>query len=55
MGGVWNTAGVGGAIPLSAKTSVFGELSLIMRGMLPAKSWIGVTPVVGVLGVTTNF
>jgi hypothetical protein len=53
-GGVWNTAGVGGALPLTANTSVFAEGSLVMRGVVPAPDWIGGSPVVAFAGVTTR-
>jgi hypothetical protein len=53
-GGIWNTAGVGGALPLSSGTSVFAEGSLIMRGVVPANDWIGGMPVVAFAGVTTR-
>ena len=54
MGGVWETAGLGGALPISSRTSVFAEASLIMNGVVPARDWIGGLPVVGFAGVTTT-
>jgi hypothetical protein len=54
MGGVWDTATVGGSLPLSARTQLFGEGSLIMSGLVPARSWIGGAPVVAIVGVTTG-
>jgi hypothetical protein len=53
-GGVWNTAGVGGALPVTASTSVFAEGSLVMRGVVPAADWIGGTPLIAFAGVTTR-
>jgi hypothetical protein len=53
-GGVWNTVGVGGALPVSKSTSVFAEGSLIMSGVVPAENWIGGTPVVAFAGITTT-
>jgi hypothetical protein len=53
MGGVWETAGVGGALPVSSRTSVFAEASLIMNGVAPARDWIGGFPAVGFAGVAT--
>jgi hypothetical protein len=54
MGGVWNTAGVGGAVPFSARTSLFVEASLILNGIAPASDWIGGSPVVAMAGVATK-
>jgi hypothetical protein len=54
MGGVWDTVSAGGAVPLSARTSLFAEASLVMRGVVPAADWIGVSPVVGFVGVSTE-
>jgi hypothetical protein len=51
MGGVWDTARIGGAVPLSGGASLFGEASLVMSGVVPARQWIGVVPVVAVIGV----
>jgi hypothetical protein len=53
-GGVWDTATVGGSLPLSTRTQLFGEGSLIMSGLVPARSWIGGAPVVAIVGVTTG-
>jgi hypothetical protein len=53
-GGVWETATVGGSVPLSARTQFFGEGSLILRGVMPATDWIGGAPVVAVAGITTS-
>jgi hypothetical protein len=52
-GGVWETATIGGTVPLSARTQFFGEGSLIMRGVTPARDWIGGAPVVAIAGITT--
>jgi hypothetical protein len=54
MGGVWETLSAGGAIPISARTELFGELSLVTRGVVPATDWIGVSPVIGFAGVSTR-
>jgi len=54
MGGVWNTAGIGGAIPLSGRATLFGEASLVMRGVEPARDWIGGAPVVAIVGLATT-
>jgi len=54
MGGVWNTASLGGAVPISANTSLFGESSLIMRGVVPASDWIGGAPIVALVGIATS-
>jgi hypothetical protein len=54
MGGVWNTATAGGAVPLSAHTSLFGEASLVMQGFTPARDWIGGAPVVAIVGIATS-
>jgi hypothetical protein len=54
MGGLWDTATVGGALPLSGRTQLFGEGSLILSGLVPARGWIGGAPVVAVAGVTTT-
>jgi hypothetical protein len=54
MGGLWDTATVGGSLPLSARTQLFGEGSLIMSGLVPARGWIGGAPVVAIAGVTTS-
>jgi hypothetical protein len=53
MGGVWDTASVGGMIPLSSRTTVFGQGSLVMDGVVPATDWLGGTPVIALVGVTT--
>jgi hypothetical protein len=54
MGGVWNTVRVGGAIPVGGATRLFGEASLVMTGLVPARQWIGVVPVVAVVGVAVG-
>jgi hypothetical protein len=54
MGGLWESARVGGATELSASTSLFGEASLVMDGGLPARRWIGILPVVAVVGVQAS-
>jgi hypothetical protein len=51
MGGVWNTATVGGAIRVSSRTTVFGEAGLVLRGVAPASDWIG-GPAIAFVGVT---
>jgi hypothetical protein len=53
MGGVWDTAGIAGAIPLSARASVFAETALVMDGVVPARDWIGGSPVIAMVGVAT--
>jgi hypothetical protein len=53
--GIWNTVSLGGAIPLSARSSLFGEAALVMQGVQPARDWIGVSPVIAFLGVETSF
>jgi hypothetical protein len=55
MGGVWNTASIGGAAPVSARTNLFGEGSAILDGVVPAHHWIGGAPVVALAGVSTAF
>jgi hypothetical protein len=45
---------VGGSVPLSARTELFGEGSLIMSGLVPAQNWIGGAPVVAIAGITTS-
>lgn len=52
MGGVWESVRLGAAVPLSGRASLFGEASLVLRGALPARDWIGVAPAVAVLGVS---
>jgi hypothetical protein len=54
MGGVWSTASLGGAVPISAHTSLFGEASLIMRGIVPASDWLGGAPIVALVGIATS-
>ncbi len=54
MGGVWNTVRVGGAIPISHRTSVFGEASLVLRGVLPAPDWMGAAPAIAIVGLTVG-
>ncbi len=54
MGGVWNTARVGAAVPLTARVSLFGETSLVLRGFRPASTWIGEAPVIAVFGVAAG-
>jgi hypothetical protein len=54
VGGVWDTLEVGGALPLSSKTTLFGEATGVFQGYKPAgREWIGGPPVVIALGVTT--
>jgi hypothetical protein len=54
MGGLWNTATVGGALPILRHASVFGEATAILSGVRPAGSeWIGGPPVVVALGIET--
>jgi hypothetical protein len=33
MGGVWNTVNVTAGIPVSTRTSLFGDVALVMRGV----------------------
>ena len=54
MGGVWNTASLGGAVPIAAHTSLFGEASLILGGVVPASHWIGGAPIVALVGIATS-
>ncbi len=55
VGGVWETLEAGGSVPLSARTSLFGELTGVFDGFRPAgKDWIGGPPFVLALGVTTT-
>ncbi len=54
MGGIWNTVRLGGAVPLGGPISLFGEASLVMRGVVLAQQWIGMVPVVAVAGVTVR-
>jgi len=54
MGGVWDTAILGGSVPLSGRTQLFGEGSLIMSGLVPARGWIGGAPVTALAGITTS-
>jgi hypothetical protein len=51
MGGVWNTATAGGNVALSARTSVFAEGGVVLRGVTVAPDWIGGTAIAFV-GVT---
>lgn len=53
-GGLWETGGIGGSIPLSRATTLFGEASVITRGVEPASDWVGGFPVVAMAGVTTR-
>jgi hypothetical protein len=55
MSGLWNTVAVGGALPLSRRTSLFGEVTMILAGVRPAgRDWIAGPPVVVALGVETG-
>jgi hypothetical protein len=54
MGGIWNTVRLGGSVPLEGPISLFGEASLVMRGVVLADQWIGMVPVVAVAGVTVR-
>jgi hypothetical protein len=54
MGGVWESARIGGATPLSGSASLFGEASLVLDGVMPARRWIGLVPVVTVVGVEAS-
>jgi hypothetical protein len=54
MGGVWNTVRIGAGVPISERTSLFGEASLVMRGVLPARDWIGVAPAIAIVGVAAS-
>ena len=40
MGGVWESVRIGGAVPVSRSTSLFGEGSLVMDGLRPASRWM---------------
>jgi hypothetical protein len=51
MGGVWSSARVGGGVRILGRASLFGEASLVMQGVVPARNWIGSIPAVVVLGV----
>jgi hypothetical protein len=52
MGGLWNTAAIGAAMPISRGASLFGEATAILAGLRPAGSnWIGGPPVVVAVGV----
>jgi hypothetical protein len=53
-GGIWDTATVGGSVPLSGRTQGFVEASLVMSGLVPAQDWIGGAPVAAIAGVTTS-
>jgi hypothetical protein len=56
MGGFWNTATVGGALPLGFQTTAFLDATLIMKGFRMAGSdWIGGPPVVITLGLRRAF
>ncbi|HEX8793631.1 MAG TPA: hypothetical protein VF765_21960 [Polyangiaceae bacterium] len=54
VGSVWETAGIGASIPLSGRTTLFGEASVITRGVEPANDWLGGAPIVGMVGVATR-
>jgi hypothetical protein len=54
MGGVWDTVRVGGGVPIGGRTSLFGEASLVMTGVKPATTWLGVAPVIALAGVTVG-
>lgn len=54
MGGVWNTVRIGGAIPIAHRASVFGEASLVLRGVRPASDWMGAAPAIAIVGVTVG-
>ena len=55
MGGLWNTASAGVSIPVSARTSVFAEGSLVLHGVaLASQDWIGGAPVVAYAGIVTS-
>jgi hypothetical protein len=54
MTGVWETARIGGSLPTSRTTSLFGEASLVMDGLRPAARWIGIVPVVTIVGIAAN-
>jgi hypothetical protein len=55
MGGLWNTATVGGALPLGGVTA-FADATLILDGVRLADSrWIGGPPLVVTLGVRRGF
>jgi hypothetical protein len=55
MGGVWNTVNVGASVQVSSRTSLFGDVALVMRGVRVAGSeWIGGPPVIAAFGVTTR-
>jgi hypothetical protein len=54
VGGVWETGAIGASIPLSRRTNLFGEASLITRGVEPAPDWVGGLPVVTMIGVATR-
>lgn len=53
--GIWNTLSAGGAIPVSKKTHLFGEASLVLDGYkLPGQEWVGGVPFTVTLGITTQ-
>ena len=54
-GGLWNTFNIGASLPLAAQTSLFVEASLVMHGVVLARDWIGVVPVIALAGITTSF
>jgi hypothetical protein len=54
MGGVWNTVSVGAAMPLGAGTSLFGDATLVMNGVVPARDWPGGPPVIAIVGLAKN-
>jgi hypothetical protein len=55
MGGLWNTVAVGGAVPLSSKTSLFAEGTAILRGVrFAGRDWVGGPPFAIEVGVATD-
>ncbi len=54
MTGVWESVRIGGSMPMSRSTSVFGEASLVMDGVHPAAHWIGIVPLVTVVGIAAS-
>ena len=56
MGGIWNTAQVGLAVPLGGSWMFQSEIGLVMKGVkIATEDWVGGPPVILTLGVTYSF
>jgi hypothetical protein len=54
MGGVWETIGISGSLPIAAHTSLFADVSVVTKGTTLAKDWIGITPIIAYAGISTR-